>query len=150
VGAFFEVPTGALDGVNETFVVAHPYAPGSTAVFLNGLLLHGGSSPEWLESDPVHGVVTLVEAPHSGDVIQIYYYAFLPQDPLPVCRPDLRALLGDLSTPSAQLESRGSLGAVVVPVVGPLGGVRPVKDLGGVVVGVPSLSARVEVCSYDV
>ena len=35
----FEVPVGAVDGANTVYTTSVPYQAGSTAVFLNGLLL---------------------------------------------------------------------------------------------------------------
>jgi len=73
----FEVPTGAIDGVNVVFNVSQPYKPGTTAVFLNGLLLRADYPDGWVESDPATGEVTLKEPPRvtkiTPDVVQVFY-----------------------------------------------------------------------------
>jgi hypothetical protein len=72
----FEVPAGLVNGVNTVFTVSMPYGPGTTAVFLNGLLLERSLDDGWFETDPDLGIVTLNEAPRSigaPDVIQIFY-----------------------------------------------------------------------------
>lgn len=73
----FEVPVGAVDGVNTVFNVSVPYRPGSTAVFLNGLLLREDYPDGWTESDPTTGEVTLKEPPRvtkiTPDVVQVFY-----------------------------------------------------------------------------
>ena len=78
----FEVPSGAIDGVNLVFNVSQPYKPGTTAVFLNGLLLRADYSDGWTESDPATGEVTLKEPPRvtkiTPDVVQIFYIDTAP------------------------------------------------------------------------
>lgn len=74
----FEVPAGAVDGANLVFVVSQPYKPGSTAVFLNGLLQERSLEDGWVETDPALGIVTLKEPPRGNpsgypDIIQIFY-----------------------------------------------------------------------------
>jgi len=73
----FEVASGTIDGVNVIFNVSMPYKPGTTAVFLNGLLLREDYPDGWLESDPVTGEVTLKEPPRvtkiTPDVVQVFF-----------------------------------------------------------------------------
>jgi hypothetical protein len=73
----FEVPVGVIDGVNVVFNVSQPYKPGTTAVFLNGLLLRADYPDGWTESDPATGEVTLKEPPRvtkiTPDVVQVFY-----------------------------------------------------------------------------
>jgi len=73
----FEVPVGAIDGVNVVFNVSRAYRPGTTAVFLNGLLLRADYDDGWTESDPATGEVTLKEPPRvtkiTPDVVQVFY-----------------------------------------------------------------------------
>lgn len=81
----FEVPLGAVDGVNLVFTTSVPYKPGSTAVFLNGLLQEPSLDDGWAETSPATGVVTLKEAPRSIgdclDVIQIFFIDTSPSLP---------------------------------------------------------------------
>ena len=73
----FEVPSGVIDGVNLVFNVSQPYKPGTTAVFLNGLLLRPDYTDGWTESNPATGEVTLKEPPRvtkiTPDVVQVFY-----------------------------------------------------------------------------
>lgn len=73
----FEVPLGAINGVNRVFNVSIPYKPGTTAVFLNGLLLRADYTDGWVESDPSTGEVTLNEPPRvtkiTPDVVQVFF-----------------------------------------------------------------------------
>jgi len=73
----FEVPVGAIDGSNVVFNVSQAYKPGTTAVFLNGLLLRADYPDGWTESDPATGEVTLKEPPRvtkiTPDVVQVFY-----------------------------------------------------------------------------
>lgn len=73
----FEVATGPIDGVNLVFNVSMPYRPGTTAVFLNGLLLRADYTDGWTESDPLTGEVTLKEPPRvtkvTPDVVQVFF-----------------------------------------------------------------------------
>ena len=73
----FEVPTGAVDGVNTVYYVSLPYVAGSTAVWLNGILLERTLDDGWTESDPSTGEITLKEAPQGSgacpDVIQVFF-----------------------------------------------------------------------------
>jgi hypothetical protein len=86
----FEVPTGAIDGVNTVFHVSLPYQIGTTAVFLNGLLQERSLDDGWFESDPVTGEITLKEAPRPGalgnDVLQVFFLDTSPVLPTSVAQ----------------------------------------------------------------
>ena len=73
VAGKFEVAVGAIDGVNTVFAVSTAYVPNSTAVFLNGQLKRKDFGDGWAETTPASGVVTLVEPPIDGDVVQIFF-----------------------------------------------------------------------------
>jgi len=81
----FEVPSGTIDGVNTVFNVSAPYQPGTTAVYLNGLLQEPSLDDGWTETDPLTGEVTLKEAPKSlgacPDVLQVFFLDTSPQLP---------------------------------------------------------------------
>jgi hypothetical protein len=69
---FFEVLAGTIDGVNAVFSYSQPYAPGTTALYLNGQLLLA-STIVWAETSPATGVVTITAAgciPRVGDQIE--------------------------------------------------------------------------------
>ena len=78
----FEVPTGVIDGVNTVFNVSQAYRPGTTAVFLTGLLLRADYDDGWTESDPSTGEITLKEPPRvtkiTPDVVQVFYIDLSP------------------------------------------------------------------------
>jgi hypothetical protein len=78
----FEVPAGTIDGVNTVFTVSLAYLPGSTAVWLNGVLLEPSLVDGWTESNPAAGEITLKEAPQSSgpcpDVLQVFFKDTLP------------------------------------------------------------------------
>lgn len=83
----FEVPAGAIDGVNKVFILSRSYTPGSVAAFLNGQLKREDYEDGWVETDPVAGIVTLKEAPIAFgspdplDVVQIFYIDTEPDPP---------------------------------------------------------------------
>ena len=66
-----ETPVGAINGVNKTFFVAADYLPGSTRVYLNGVLL----LPTLQNGHTELGgrKINLKEAPEMGDVVRVYY-----------------------------------------------------------------------------
>lgn len=76
----FEVASGRIDGVNRTFTVSSGYAPGTTAVFLNGQLKKASNDDGWAETNPSGGVVVLDQAPAIGDVVQVFFTAIVPHD----------------------------------------------------------------------
>jgi hypothetical protein len=81
----FEVPAGAVDGANTVYTVSQPYMPGSTAVFLNGLLQEKSLDDGWFETDPGSGTITMKEAPQGTgtfpDVLQVFYLDTSPALP---------------------------------------------------------------------
>lgn len=46
-----EVPSGTIDGVNDTFTTSRPYVPGTLVVSRNGLVLTPGASNDFVEID---------------------------------------------------------------------------------------------------
>ena len=81
----FEVPSGAINGSNVVFTVSLPYVLGSTAVWLNGVLLRRDLDDGWSESSPGIGEITLNEAPLASgscpDVLQVFYKDSLVDPP---------------------------------------------------------------------
>ena len=75
----FEVPSGAINGANTVFTVSVPYLMGSTAVFVNGMLMRADYDDGWLETDPSAGQVTLKVAPLALDVVQIFFLDTSPR-----------------------------------------------------------------------
>jgi hypothetical protein len=63
-----ETPTGAVDGSNATFTLAHTPVAGTEEVFLNGLL-------QTVTNDyTISGAtITFVIAPLSGDILRVCY-----------------------------------------------------------------------------
>ena len=66
-----ETPTGPVNGANKTYYVAADYLPGSTRVYLNGVL----KEPSLVNGHTELGgkKINLKEAPETGDVVRIYY-----------------------------------------------------------------------------
>lgn len=133
----FEVPSGVIDGVNTVFNVSVPYQPGTTAVYLNGLLQEPSLDDGWTETDPLTGEITLKEAPKSigdcPDVLQVFFLDTSPQLPESV----IDRLKGKLSA-TGDLKGRLSL-------VAPLGGaVEPAGALEGALLGSIPLKGLVE------
>jgi hypothetical protein len=69
----FEVPAGAIDGANVVFTTSVAYQAGSTVIFVNGLLRQRTLDDGWIETDSIHGIVTLKIPPIGGDTIQIFF-----------------------------------------------------------------------------
>lgn len=67
----FEVPSGAINGVNRIYYVSTDYRPGTPRVWLNGLLHVKHGEDGWTEMGGRR--LQLHEAPRFGDVVQIYY-----------------------------------------------------------------------------
>lgn len=67
----FEVAIGATDGFNRLFSVTQDYKADSPRVWLNGLMQRKDAIDGWVELG--NKKVLLNEAPHVGDVVQIYY-----------------------------------------------------------------------------
>lgn len=61
-----EAPTGIVDGVHDTFTLAHTFQPGSTSVFLNGLL-------EIFCNELEPNQIQFPAPPQDGDVIRVNY-----------------------------------------------------------------------------
>jgi hypothetical protein len=133
----FEVPTGSVDGINTVFSVSLPYAPGSTALFRNGLLQERSLEDGWYESDPAIGEITLKEAPRGTplgypDILQVFFIdtsPVLPETVVQRLHGRLRAaedLLGRLVSPGrlhGALEAQEGLSGRfygVVPITGKL------------------------------
>ena len=71
MGHLFEILTGTVDGVNDTFTFSAAYTPGTAAIYLNGQLLFHPSGNPWTESDPTTGEITVIAGcePRVGDVL---------------------------------------------------------------------------------
>lgn len=69
----FEVPSGAINGSNTVFTLSQSYQVGTTAVFVNGVLMQRDLEDGWFETNSVTGVITLKIAPTVGDVLQVFY-----------------------------------------------------------------------------
>lgn len=76
----YEVLSGTIDGANTSFTVSIPYQAGSSAVFINGVLMRLDLDDGWIETDPAAGLVNLKEAPRVGpsgdgcpDVLQMFF-----------------------------------------------------------------------------
>lgn len=70
---FFENPSGVIDGINTVFTLTHVYIVGSTAVFLNGLLLNKELENGWEETSPSSRIITMNIAPEIDDILTVYY-----------------------------------------------------------------------------
>lgn len=109
----FEVPLGVIDGANVVFNVSQAYKPGTTAIFLNGLLLRADYDDGWIESDPGTGEITLKEPPRvtkiTPDVVQVFYIDLSPDvlEAVIVCR--LRGRLTALNDLEGRLVPSDSL-----------------------------------------
>lgn len=69
-----EIPSGAINGTNRTFVTSVPYRAGSLALYLNGQLREKSNTADgYTETDPATGTLTLVEAPRAGELVQVAY-----------------------------------------------------------------------------
>lgn len=64
-----EIPSGSIDGFNQTFGLAYTPVAGSEHVFLNGLLLDAGGEDYSISG----GTITLVTAPEVGDKLRVSY-----------------------------------------------------------------------------
>jgi len=51
----YEIPTGVINGVNDTFFTTSAYTSGSLAIFLNGQLLKNSTGDPWTEINSVTG-----------------------------------------------------------------------------------------------
>lgn len=65
-----EVPSGTINGSNQTFTLAYTPVTGSEMVFLNGQLLFPGSGNDYTISG---ATITAADAPISGDRLVVCY-----------------------------------------------------------------------------
>lgn len=145
----FEVPAGLVNGVNTVFTVSMPYGPGTTAVFINGMLMERSLDDGWFETNPGAGVVTLKEAPRGSgngpDVIQIFFIDTSPALPETVVV-NIKGII------RAHRSLRGVL-RTTQPMVGHvsaaptlLGHLDVRKDLRGYIKTNPPLKATIKEC----
>lgn len=66
-----EVPSGSVNGSNTTFTFARAYIAGSVEVFINGVSQL--RTTHFTETTPASGIITMSDAPLTGDVIQVNY-----------------------------------------------------------------------------
>ena len=73
VGAFAvgEVPSGAANGTNAAFAVAHAPKAGSLAVFLNGMRLQQGGTNDYTWTSGLS--FTMLQVPQTGDIVLVDY-----------------------------------------------------------------------------
>lgn len=136
----FEVLSGTIDGVNTTFTVSTAYQPGSTAVFINGLLMREDLVDGWIETDPSTGTIDLKEAPRDGpsggpcpDVLQMF---FLDTAPSTI---EIREVCPIVGTIEPDLELEGILSCPPI-----LGEISPYLDLEGALSSDGLLAGEVE------
>jgi len=67
----FDIPTGAVNGVNRIFYVPVDYKSGSVQVWVNGLLHVRHGQNGWSEMGGRK--IQMHEAPKSGDYLTVYY-----------------------------------------------------------------------------
>jgi hypothetical protein len=67
----FQIPTGAINGVNRVFATQGPYLLGSTQVFLNGQAKVAAFADGWVELGGNR--ISMKVAPETGDILQVYY-----------------------------------------------------------------------------
>jgi hypothetical protein len=66
-----EVPTGAIDGVNDTFVLAHTPRAGTVELFINGVLQDAGAGNDYTVSGTI---ITTLYLLTPGDKIRVSYF----------------------------------------------------------------------------
>lgn len=142
----FEVPAGAVDGINTVFTTSQPYSPGSTAVFNNGLLMERNLDDGWFETDPAAGVITLKEAPSGSpagfpDVIQVFYLDTSPALPETEVTP-LFGRIREVDFLAAELLEVDVLPASLADVENLIGQVVPTDVLAGKLQAVEPLVGR--------
>lgn len=144
----FEVPAGVIDGVNTVFTVSTAYTPGTTAVFLNGLLLEKSRDDGWTETNPASGVVTLKEPPRvtkvTPDVVQIFFIDTSPAVLEARIVERLRGRLTDTGGLEGRLIFPGLLRASLEPSEGLEGHLRAEEPLYGELAGLETLHGRLE------
>jgi len=143
----FEVPVGAIDGVNTVFTVSRAYSAGSTAVFLNGILQERNYDDGWFETSPASGVITLKEAPQLSDSVQVFFLdttsTVLPENQVFKMRGILRTS-NKIRAVFRQTESIQGKISTPAPLVGQLN-LR--KDLRGTVSVTKTIKAKIKVCA---
>ena len=75
VAPLIEVPSGTVNGLNREFRLGTDYRPGSTRVFLNGVLQEDDLQDGWTELGGKR--IRMNEPPQPGDTIQVYYIPIL-------------------------------------------------------------------------
>ena len=65
-----EVPSGTINGINDTFTLASTPVAGTEQVFLNGILQDAGASDDYTIAG---GTITMASAPETGDKILVSY-----------------------------------------------------------------------------
>jgi hypothetical protein len=71
LGALVEKAVGPINGANTVFTVSTMYVPGSTQVWLNGLLVRKDWANGWKELGA--NKIQMKEAPIPGDVVQVFF-----------------------------------------------------------------------------
>ena len=144
----FEVPAGVIDGANLVFNVSQAYKPGTTAVFLNGLLLRADYTDGWTESNPATGEITMKEPPRvtkiTPDVVQVFFIDLTPDvlEAVIVCR--LRGHLRDTEALEGHLVVQNPLHGSVDVTGGLTGHLVPVPGLRGELQDHGALHGRLE------
>lgn len=145
----FEIPLGAIDGVNKTFVVSTAYQPGSCAVFLNGQLKTRALDDGWVETNALLGIVTLKESPKnypgSPDVVQIFYLDTSPALPEEVIEHISGVVLDDVDVLTGTLLFNTGLYGVLDD-LDALDGTVASTILTGVLEETETLQGYMEVC----
>lgn len=145
----FEVPSGAIDGANTVFNVSVPYQPGSTAVYLNGLLQEPSLDDGWVETDPATGEITLKEAPRASgpcpDVLQVFFLDTSPQLPESVID-SIRGTIEPVGELEGLLSAETLLKGVVDASEGLEGALYGSTPLSGSVEPDGALAGRLESC----
>lgn len=67
-----EVPTGDIDGINDTFTTFNTFKPGTTHVYINGIRLREGVGFDYVE-EVDHVTLTFSTIPQIGDTLLVDY-----------------------------------------------------------------------------
>lgn len=141
----FEVPVGAIDGSNTVFTVSRAYSPGSTAVFVNGILMERTFDDGWLETTPDTGVLTLKEAPRAFDTIQVFFLdrsAPLPETQAFKMRGKIKT-----STPiRGKVSMTQSITGRITHPTPLIAKIAPRKDLRATITSKQSIRAKIRMC----
>lgn len=72
---FWEVPTGAIDGINTTYTLIRAYGELTLGVWANGVLGERGSIVDygWVETDRDAGVFDMRKTLFPGDRLRVFY-----------------------------------------------------------------------------